>query len=188
MALGLQAYHPMGKRGKPLKRTAYALTPGQGNRFRAIYAARLRANGINPKRLSAAEFARSAQRGLTGRLQAIGFLASGWLPAIKAFMRATGMKGRNEGMPSDGRQRGRAKGSGTPAKGGDFKPEAILENSVGREIGGGFFAPGRISFSRSQAIQRIRKYLTDGLSIAFMEETANLREHNRAWWAGFRAP
>ena len=114
-----------GASGKRLKRTkkAFAAT----DRALLIYLKGLWSHGKNPRSVSSrAELAASALRMVTRRLQAIGFLRSGWFTAAEAFAKATGLSWSKGGA----KQFGSPKGSVEVANESQPEAAASLSNNI----------------------------------------------------------
>src|ERR1035438_9902728 len=107
-----QVFSKTGKRLNRPKRIYSPTTEAQ-----KILLSRLWKSGQNPRKIfgSADEINQAALKMINARIRAAGFIASGWLPAAKAFSAATGL-----GVGSDGvKQYGRSKGYGAIAQDGD---------------------------------------------------------------------
>lgn len=91
------------------------------------------------------------------RSRAIGFLRTGWFPAIKAF--ATAISRAASGM-TGGKKVGKDKGYGITAKDTTWTPKAVLENQI--QAGG-------------RAIPE--NYMEQGLSAAFNAEAASMEAY-----------
>ena len=159
LALGMDM-RTVSRSGKALKRPRYTLSKG-ANRFRAMYAARLRKKGIDPRQVS--DFESRVKRALSARLRAIGFLASGWISATKILGKAARLPYYQD---PEARQKGVAKGAATPAQPA-INPVAIIANSAGLS--------GMIQGTKDQG--KVLNILKAGLEQAFRNETADLRKH-----------
>lgn len=82
------------------------------------------------KGLTGAKMAKAVKSFIARRLRSIAFIASGGIPAIKAFEPYADKKGQAPRMDRAVRQYGKAKGSGTPAKPNTWTPFAKLVNSA----------------------------------------------------------
>jgi len=122
-ALGIVAYRIASKTGRRLKK-AKAIYNVTDSRARHILLAAWRKRGeLSGK--SEADIQAGVKKLIAARLRSIAFLASGWIPAIRAMARKTG----EAATTLDARQFGRPKGRGVPASDG-WDPVAVIENNV----------------------------------------------------------
>lgn len=126
-ALGVVGYTVLSKKGTRLKRAKAILSVG--GRMRDIYVARMIKRGENPKDLTAKEIADRVKRALGARLRSIGFIKSGWLPAMKRLGIAAGKQAKLR-ILGDSKTVGRDKGYAIEAKPG-FTPSATIVNMAG---------------------------------------------------------
>lgn len=97
------------------------------------------------------------------RKRSAAFIASGWIPAIKAFAPRATNKAGAPAVDSEIRQYGQAKGSGTPSRDGDAVPKAILANFAQ--------AAGKTG---EKALSR---FALAGLQRAFLDEIKSMRSY-----------
>ena len=97
---------------------------------------------------------------LGARLKSIGFLKSGWLPAIRKLVAATGYsRGK---IPVDVKQKGRPKGRALVAKENSVNPVVEIENNA---------------TPTGKQGQQAMAMMTAALQKAFDRETASMREY-----------
>ena len=126
----------------------------------AIMLARYREKGGWPT--SGAAFAADVRRLIASRTRSVGFLKSGWLPAIRTLEYFTVNKGQAAPLDREARVYGQEKGSGYPAVPGDIMT-AQLTNSAGTATDKGTAA--------------LQKYGGAALDTAFYDESERLKEY-----------
>lgn len=105
----------------------------------------------------------AVRRFIPRRKQAAGFIASGWIPSIKAFEPLAEKKGSAPALDRSVKQVGRPKGRGIPADKGQYVPTAILQNmAVARGLTGG---------------TALEKWAQAGLQAAFNNEISSMKEY-----------
>lgn len=109
------------KTGKAYKKAKRIYTPKP--RFVHIYAAELRKQGVDISRMGEQMLTSLAARAFTKRIQGIGVLASGWLPAAKEM---PGPAVKTENL----KQIGRPKGWYKLAAKHSWKPVATIANEI----------------------------------------------------------
>lgn len=157
-ALGITSV-TMGKRGRLLKRgyNRYDPTP----RFLGIYIAHLKKIGKSPRDFAnRAALISGAERALGARLRSISYLASGWIPALRAFASVL-HRGFYRGSA---RQFGVKKGRAIVAKHG-WNPMAEFANSAGG------------SEKDPLSAARVREVLSSAALAAFAAEIPKMRQH-----------
>lgn len=158
-ALGV-TYITTGKSGKTLKKPKAQYNPT--TRFQAIFAARLRRTGVNPRKMGAAAFKQAAAKALAARMRGIGYLRSGWFAAGRLFARATGRAFDPGGAASHGK----AKGAGKLAEEG-WSPFAEMETWAALNDKG----------QSGESKARVKSTLEGALAKAFSEIQADWTRH-----------
>jgi len=99
------------------------------------------------------------------RLKAVGFIRSGWLPAIRAFARYSKYGGRSADIPGKSEVaniKGSKKGGATVSPARTLTPKAIFWNSAG---------------GMEKHRGALEKYGAQALSMAFDSETASMKQY-----------
>lgn len=174
-ALGVAAYRVLTKATKNnparfLKKAKIVYGNAAQIRMGAIYAAKLREKGINPKNILPDDFQRAVQRALAGRLKSIGFVASGLVPVLKKLAARIGVPAYR---PAQAQQSGTPKGDATPAVAG-WKCSASFEVSSGLNV--------KSPESRARVRGNLEKAISLGYSKTADEwEKYAAEELNKVW-------
>lgn len=125
----------------------------------AIMLARYRKQGGWPS--SGSAFASDIARLIAAKTRSVGFLKSGWLPAIRTLEHFTVNKSQAAPLDRDARVYGQEKGSGYPAVAGDIMT-AQITNSAGTE--------------KAKGTAALHKYGSAALDTAFYDEAERMKE------------
>jgi len=135
--------------------------------FRKIFVSRIRKKGANPRSLGGGEngeFENKASRALGARQRSRGFLASGWIPAVRAFSTKEGvLQGKSD---AEIKTKGRAKGYGKPAVDG-WNPVAVISNS----------AMGPTQFPSQGSQERAEAFVSSALQSAMTDQQKEMVKH-----------
>lgn len=118
-----------------------------------------------PKLKTDAERKKFFKKMKSARVRSVGYLKSGWIPALKAFGRITNQSKKSKGVTA----RGIAKGYGRWAK-ASISPKATFANSTGYKSGRG---KGQ-KYSQQTAL---KKYGKPALGRAFQSEARSMKRY-----------
>lgn len=158
--LGASTVQQMGKRGKLIKKWRTEINDRYGNTLAVkLVIAKLRKAG---SAIPSAETLKAmAVKLVNARLYSIGFIRSGWLPALRRLARFS-KYGRIK-FGETGRQVGQPKGGVSLARASqNLSAKVIFWNSAGGE---------------SKHRGALQKYGGEGLSLAFQQETASMKAY-----------
>lgn len=171
-SLGI-SYQTMNKAGtRALKRARAVISPT--TRFKLIYLKSLWRAGTSPRLLfaNAAALDGVMKKKLARRSSSVGFVASGWVPAMRGLLR----KIHGQSLSgADAKSFPATQGHAIPASDASWNPEAIIENATGMN------APGQSSASQARVENELTEAWQRGVNDVTAEMSAYEKKIERAF-------